>query len=96
MAYALEYEVPATTDIYARVKAEIGDDLPQGMVSHLVVQQEHGLRHITVWESKEDWERFRDGRLQPAVGRVLVAAGTSAPPPAPPTQELQVVDVLTG
>ncbi|MFP5317152.1 MAG: hypothetical protein ACLGI2_02530 [Acidimicrobiia bacterium] len=94
MAYALEYEVPATPEIYGRVKAEVGDEPAKGMVSHLVVRQDHGLRHITVWDSREDWERFRDERLQPAVGRVLVAAGMQAPP-APPTRELQVVDVLT-
>ena len=96
MSYACSYEVPADERMYRQVKAEIGEEEPKGLVLHLVVKSERGLRHIGVWESREDWERFRDERVQPAVGKVLAGAGFSQLPPRPVEQELEVVDVMTG
>ena len=96
MYYATSYEVPADAQLHQRVKAEIGDDEPKGMIVHLVVKSDHGLRHIGVWQSQADWERFRDERVQPAVAKVLAGAGFAQTPPPPPEEELEVVDVLTG
>ncbi len=96
MPYACSYEVPADEQDYRRVKTEIGSDRPEGLVVHLVVKSDGGLRHIGVWESQSDWERFRDQRVRPAVGKMLRAAGFTEMPPPPVEQELQVVDVLMG
>jgi hypothetical protein len=96
MPYACSYEVPADEQLYRRVKSEIGEEAPKGLVVHLVVHSEGGLRHIGVWDSRADWERFRDERVQPAVARVLTAAGFSRLPPRPAEDEMDVVDVLTG
>lgn len=96
MSYALLYDVPGDEHIYRRVKAEIGDERLRGLVVHLVVKSDMGLRHIEVWESKEDWEHFRDERVRPAVDKVLAAAGVPGNLPAPVEQSLDVVDVLTG
>jgi hypothetical protein len=94
--FATSYEVPADEHMYRRVKSEIGDERIAGLVVHLVVKSDHGVRHIGVWESQADWERFRNERVRPAVGKVLAAAGLPSPPPLPQEQELQVVDVMTG
>jgi hypothetical protein len=48
-----------------------------------------------VWESRQDWERYRDERVGPAVGRVLAATGVDRRPPGPDEQRLDVVDVVT-
>jgi hypothetical protein len=96
MPYACSYEVPANEETYQRVKTAIGPDQPAGLVMHLVVKSDRGLRHIGVWESRSDWERFRDERVRPAVGKVLQAAGMAQAPPPPVEQELHVVDVQTG
>ena len=96
MPYAYSYEVPADEETYQRVKTEMGSDQPAGLLVHLVVKSDGGMRHIGVWESQSDWERFRDERVRPAVGRVLRAAGFAQMPPPPVEQELQVVDLLTG
>jgi hypothetical protein len=48
-----------------------------------------------VWESRQDWERYRDERVGPTVGRVLAAAGIDRRPPEPDEQRLDVVDVVT-
>jgi hypothetical protein len=59
----------------------------------LVVKSDGGLRHIDVWESRRDWERYRDERVGPAVGKVLATAGDR---PEPVERPLEVVDVITG
>ena len=59
----------------------------------LVVKNGRGLRHIQVWESKEQWEQFRDDTVRPAVNRVLAAVGIPEPP-QPVEEPLEVVDVL--
>jgi hypothetical protein len=96
MSYACSYEVPSDEQLYRQVKTEVGEEQPRGLIVHLVVKSDGGLRHIGVWESRADWERFRDERVQPAVGKVLTAAGFSNLPPRPVEQEMDVVDVLTG
>ena len=95
MSYAFYYDVPGTEDLYRRVKAEIGDEPPKGLLVQLVVRSEGGLRHLNVWESQADWERYRNERIGPAVGKVLAAAGITEPASAPVERPLEVVDVVT-
>jgi hypothetical protein len=96
MSYALLYDVPADEQMYQQVKAAIGEEQPKGLVAHLVVHVEGGLRHIGVWDSREDWQRFHDERVEPAVHAVLTAAGFTQMPPDPPVRELELVDVWLG
>jgi hypothetical protein len=96
VSYALFYDVPADEQMYRQVRAAIGDEQPRGLVVHLVVQVDTGLRHIGVWDSEADWQRFHDERVEPAVHTVLTAAGFTELPPDPPVQELDVVDVWLG
>ncbi|MEX2552669.1 MAG: hypothetical protein WD627_06680 [Actinomycetota bacterium] len=56
MTYGFAYEVPGDEAMYRRVKSEIGGTPPAGLVVQLVVKNGRGLRHIQVWESKEQWE----------------------------------------
>jgi hypothetical protein len=81
MTYAFFYDVPGTEELYQRVKAALGDDPPKGQVAHLVVKVEGGLRHFNVWESEEDWARYRDQRVGPAVGEVLATAASASARP---------------
>jgi hypothetical protein len=96
MAYALLYDVPANEQMYRQVRTAIGDEQPDGLVAHLVFKTEAGLRHIGVWDSQADWQRFHDERVEPAVHAVLTAAGFTQMPPDPPVQELGLVDVWIG
>ncbi|MGH9224988.1 MAG: hypothetical protein ACRD2W_14705 [Acidimicrobiales bacterium] len=96
MYFANSYEVPSNEHLYRKVKSEIGDEQPDGLVVHLVVKSDGGLRHIGVWETQAAWERFRDERVRPAVGRVLEAAGIAPPPPPPAEEQLDLIDVATG
>ena len=96
MPYAFFYDVPASEDMYRAVKALIGDAPPMGLVAQLVVHSDSGLRHIGVWNSPDDWQRFHDERVEPAVHTVLREAGFVHMPPGPPLQELDLVDVWLG
>ena len=96
MTYALSYDVPADEDMYRQVKAHIGEEQPPGLIAQVVVHADHGLRHIGVWDSEADWQRFRDERVAPAVHAVLAAAGFTEMPPDPPVEEMQLVDVWVG
>jgi hypothetical protein len=96
MSYAMLYDVPANEEMYRQVSKAIGDKKPEGLVVHLVLQAESGLRHIGVWDSQQDWQRFHDERLEPAVHAVLTAAGFTEMPPDPRVQEFKLVDVWIG
>ncbi|MFI5045010.1 MAG: hypothetical protein ACHQDC_09475 [Acidimicrobiales bacterium] len=93
MTYALTYEVPADEQMYQLVKDGIGPEPPEGLIVHLVVKSDGGLQHIGLWESEDDWKRFHDERVEPAVHDMLSAAGFVEMPPDPPVRELALVDV---
>jgi hypothetical protein len=95
MPYACVYDVPADEHIYAKVKAEIGEDQPEGLILQLVSKPDSGgLRHIIVWESRQGWERFQKELVAPAVGRVLAGMGITDAPPRPAVTEMDLVDVI--
>lgn len=96
MSYAMSYDVPADEATFAKIKALIGDEPPKGLVVHLVVKTERGLRHIGVWDSEQDWQRFHDERSEPAVHQVLTEMGFAKMPPDPPVEVLDLVDVWLG
>ena len=93
MTYAVTYEVPADEQMYRLVKDGIGPETPEGLIVFLVVETDGGLQHTGVWESEADWKRFHDDRVEPAVHRVLSAAGFTEMPPDPPVRELPLVDM---
>jgi hypothetical protein len=96
MAHALQFDAPADEHFYRQLIAEIGDRDPKGLVVHLVVRHDGMLRHFEVWESKEDWERFRDEQVGPALTTLFTAMGLPESPPRPPEGELELVDVWVG
>jgi hypothetical protein len=95
MSIAFSYDVPGSPQIYAAVKAEIGPSVPEGLIAQLVLQVEHGLRHIMVWDTPEHWAQFRDARVEPAVAKVLAAARITAARETPVITTLDLVDVWT-
>src|SRR2546423_15072193 len=96
MPYAFSYDVPGDEAMYAKVKELIGHEPPKGLVVHLAIETDRGLRHIGVWDSQEDWQRFHDERSQPAVRQVLTRAGFGEMPPDPPLDVLKLVDLWLG
>jgi hypothetical protein len=77
MAYAFTQDVPIPWPVYEQIRKEIGVESPPGLIAHLVIQTEHGLRYVDVWETQEACDRFFDDRVHPAVDRVFARAGRS-------------------
>jgi hypothetical protein len=94
MTYAFTYDVPITTEIYARIKEGLGPQRPPGLIAHLTLQIENGLRYIDVWQSKDDFEDFAESRLHPVVHPILEGM-LGFVPPEPSHTMLDVVDVWT-
>ena len=94
MTFAFTYDVPITTEIYARIKEGLGPQRPPGLIAHLTLQIENGLRYIDVWQSKDDFEVFAESRLHPVVHPILEGM-LGFVPPEPSHTMLDVVDVWT-
>jgi hypothetical protein len=52
-------------------RAMPGDQLPAGCKLHIAGPVQQGWRVITVWESREAFDRFREGKLLPAIREVV-------------------------
>jgi hypothetical protein len=96
VSYAFYYDVPGDERVYEQVKSEIGVEHPAGLVVQVVSKRpEGGLRHFSVWDSKDEWERFLSDRVEPSVAAVLATMGITDPPPRPHEHEIDVIDVVT-
>ena len=55
---------------YDKVTAEMGDiGKPDGLILHLAGEVDGGFRIVDVWDSREQYERFREETLEPAMRR---------------------------
>jgi hypothetical protein len=72
-----------TADWYGAVsgRAMPGNQLPEGCELHIAGPVDQGWRVITVWESQEAFDRFRDEKFLPAVREV---GGGEDPPDVRP------------
>ncbi|WP_242333614.1 MULTISPECIES: hypothetical protein [unclassified Anaeromyxobacter] len=95
MAYAFTQDVPIGMEVYRQIRAELGDRPPPGLVVHVVIELEKGLRYLDVWESQEAHRRFVETTLHPIVARVLARAGV-ARAGEPTTQPITVREVWAG
>jgi hypothetical protein len=96
MPYAFVQDVPADEAIYRRIKELLPSATPTGLVTHIAVKREGGLRYIDVWESKQAWDTFRDEHLEPVVGKVLGDIGIPHTHDNVSFEDLDVIDVWLG
>jgi hypothetical protein len=97
MAIAMVQEFPVepddrSTTNYDAVaeRLNVAADPPAGLLIHTAGFTGTGLfRIFDVWESQEDWQRFREERLMPAIQPLMESGG--APPSADYTYELYSV-----
>jgi hypothetical protein len=80
-----------TADMYEAVTSKVMPDktLPEECQLHIAGPVDGGWRVITVWQSREAFDRFRDEQLLPAFREL---AGDQAGPPVEP--EIQPVHKL--
>ncbi|MGI9145774.1 MAG: hypothetical protein ACR2IK_04370 [Chloroflexota bacterium] len=93
MTYAWTQDVPITREIYAEIVADLGDQLPEGLIVHVAQVMDDGhLRYLDVWESEAACQRFTEERLHPVVGRALARhqVRVDGEPPRRPVQVAHV------
>jgi hypothetical protein len=94
MTFAFTQDVPIDDAFYARIRAGLGDEPPEGLVVHLALENpDGGLRYVDIWESEQAWSRFVDDRLHPVVHGLLRDLFGDTPPPEPELTPISVVHV---
>lgn len=96
MAVALLQEFPIagddrTTANYDSFQERLGTESAPGLIVHTAGFDEQAgvFRIFAVWESEDDWSRFRDERLMPLIQQALESGGN--PPAADYTYRLHHV-----
>jgi hypothetical protein len=94
MAFAIVHHFPgATKENYEASLAAVHpgpDKLPDGQILHIAGASPGGWTIVAVHESKESWERFRDGILMPKLQQ-----GVEGGFPTPPEEtEIDVYKLL--
>lgn len=83
MAYGIVHFFPGGTK--EQYEAAIGSvhpsrsELPAGQIFHAAGASEGGWTVVAVHDSKESWERFRDGILMPRLQAGIPGAFTTPP-----------------
>jgi len=65
VTYAFYYDVPGDETMYQQVKDRLGPEVADGLNVHLVTKIDGGLRHLNVWRTAEDWQRYQRERVPP-------------------------------
>ena len=78
MSVVVTAVAPFDVETYDRVTERVmeGGRLPEGCELHIAGPIDQGWRVITVWESQEHFDRFRQEKLLPAIVEVT---GQEAP-----------------
>ncbi len=80
-------------EAYQQVAQAFGDHAPDGLIYHAGGVQENGnWQSVSIWETEEDFNRFRDERLLPLVRQVLGDELADAEPP--PTEWFEARHIL--
>jgi hypothetical protein len=79
-----------TSELYDAVSARAmpGDQLPEGCHLHIAGPVEQGWRVITVWESREVFDRFREEKLVPAIRELAGDGPPDVQPQVDPVHKL--------
>lgn len=99
MPFAFTQDVPITWEVYQRIRsgldAALGGRPPPGLIVHVVMETEKGLRYLDVWESREAHRSFVETTLHAVVDRALSGAGM-ARRAEPETHLVSVREVWVG
>ena len=73
----------ATWEDYEKVAkaAQADENPPPGLIVHAAGEENGRWRSVSVWESQDAYEKFREQRLMPAVEEALGEEAIKAGPP---------------
>jgi hypothetical protein len=71
------FPVGVTIELLDAVTDEMGVDagLPPGGILHVHFEKDGRAHGVDVWDSVEDYERFVESTLMPAMGKIAAARG---------------------
>jgi hypothetical protein len=75
---------------YERLSAQLGDRRPDGLLVHVAGEHDGNLRVIEVWQSEDDYRRFREERLVPALTKLMGPDAVSSRWPPPGLEPMDV------
>jgi hypothetical protein len=96
MTYAFVQDVPIDRETYLTLRDRLGDVPPPGLISHVVLEREGGLRYVDVWDSEAAWTSFRDEKVLLALFELLESRGVPVDPSGVHYDVVQVVDAWLG
>jgi CheY-like chemotaxis protein len=98
MAVLLTQDLPVGREDVEAVSAEMGakENPPDGLIMHTFTVTGEGVHVVDVWESTAHYDRFRDDRLMPAMGKVMAERGISMDRPPPTPEFSEAFDLITG
>lgn len=96
MTYAFIQDVPADRKLYGEIKEKLPTEAPAGLIAHVVIEREGGLRYVDVWESEAHWDHFRWDCVEPAVAEVLGRYGIDHDHSLVTIDEVEVIDTWLG
>lgn len=82
MSVVLMLELPGMTpEVYDVINERIGfpASAPDGLLAHIAGVEQAGMRFVEVWESEQQFERFLEGELLPAIGEIETESEVSPP-----------------
>jgi hypothetical protein len=86
MAVVVIQEFEATVEEYDKVNEKLGDATPQGAILHAGIDLGGGrMKAVDVWESADDYQRFVQDQLIPAIAEVN--------PDAPQAPEPEIYEI---
>ena len=87
MAVVVDASAPSQ-ELYEAVSSRLMGDgrLPEGCHVHIAGPAEGRWRVLTVWDSREAFEKFREEKLVPTL--MEISGGQAQPPPDPDVNEV--------
>jgi hypothetical protein len=92
MAVLITLEFEASLEDYDKVNEVLGKDAPDGLIAHSGIDLGGKMKVVDIWESPDDFAKFGQERLGPAVAEVMGDGGPE--PGAPEIQEIHHLEVV--
>jgi len=97
MTVLMTLDLPVSREDLEALSAAAGsvESPPQGLIVHTATETAGGVRVVDIWESRAQFEKFRDDRLMASLQKVAAERGLEVSGPPEPTFE-EAFDVVKG
>jgi hypothetical protein len=98
MAVLVTTDLPVPREVAEAVSTAMDafDNPPDGLIAHVMTKTPDGVHVTDVWESQEQFRKFSDEQLMPAMQQVLSERGISLDGPTPEPTFEEAFDLVRG